>query len=135
MTDSPDLVVRNAKVTTLAKDSPGAQSLAVRQGVIQALGTDRDISALVGPETLVIDALGRRLVPGLNDSHLHVIRGGRMFALELRWDQVPTLAQALRLLPHGLPGRAFRQSLRGVGGGHRPAAARHRQPRHPPRRR
>jgi predicted amidohydrolase YtcJ len=116
MTDSPDLVVRNAKVTTLAKDSPGAQSLAVRQGVIQALGTDRDISALVGPETLVIDALGRRLVPGLNDSHLHVIRGGRMFALELRWDQVPTLTEGLRLLAERAATTPKGQWVRVIGG-------------------
>jgi predicted amidohydrolase YtcJ len=116
MTDSPDLVVRNAKVTTLAEDSAGAQSLAVRQGVIQALGTDRDISALVGPETLVIDALGRRLVPGLNDSHLHVIRGGRMFALELRWDQVPTLTEGLRLLAERAATTPNGQWVRVIGG-------------------
>jgi predicted amidohydrolase YtcJ len=116
MTDSPDLVIRNAKVTTLAKDSPAAQSLAVRQGVIQAVGTDRDISALVGPETLVIDALGRRLVPGLNDSHLHVIRGGRMFALELRWDQVPTLAEGLRLLTERAATTPKGQWVRVIGG-------------------
>jgi predicted amidohydrolase YtcJ len=116
MTDSPDLVVRNAKVTTLANNSPDAQSLAVRQGVIQAVGTERDISALVGPETLVIDALGRRLVPGLNDSHLHVIRGGRMFALELRWDQVTTLAEGLRLLAERAARTPKGQWVRVIGG-------------------
>ena len=49
MSDQADLVVRNAKVTTLAKDPPGAESLAVSQGLVQAVGTDRDISVLVGP--------------------------------------------------------------------------------------
>jgi predicted amidohydrolase YtcJ len=116
MTDSPDLVVRNAKVTTLTKDYPAAQSLAVRQGAIQAVGTDREISALVGPGTVVIDALGRRLVPGLNDSHLHVIRGGRMFALELRWDQVPTLAEGLRLLAERAASTPKGQWVRVIGG-------------------
>jgi predicted amidohydrolase YtcJ len=84
--------------------------------VIQAVGTDRDISALVGPKTLVIDALGRRLVPGLNDSHLHVIRGGRMFALELRWDQVPTLAEGLRLLADRAATTPKGQWVRVIGG-------------------
>jgi predicted amidohydrolase YtcJ len=116
MTDQADLVVRNAKVTTLAKGYPGAEGVAVRQGVIQAVGTDRDISALVGPETLVIDALGRRLVPGLNDSHLHVIRGGRMFDLELRWDRVPTLAEGLRLLADRAATTSTGQWVRVIGG-------------------
>jgi predicted amidohydrolase YtcJ len=116
MTDSPDLVIRNARVTTLAEGSPGAQSLAVREGVVQAVGSDRDISALIGPETLVIDALGRRLVPGLNDSHLHLIRGGRMFALELRWDQVPTLAEGLRLLAERAATTPKGQWVRVIGG-------------------
>jgi len=116
VTDQAELVVRNAKVTTLTKDPPGAQSLAVRKGVIQAVGTDRDISTLVGPKTLVIDALGRRLVPGLNDSHLHVIRGGRMFALELRWDQVPTLAEGLRLLADRAATTPKGQWVRVIGG-------------------
>ncbi|WP_263973600.1 amidohydrolase family protein [Streptomyces canus] len=41
----------------------------------------------------MVDALGRRVVPGLNDSHHHVVRGGLHFVLELRWDGVPTLRQ------------------------------------------
>jgi hypothetical protein len=116
VSDQADLVVRNAKVTTLAKDPPGAESLAVSQGLVQAVGTDRDISVLVGPETLVIDALGRRLVPGLNDSHLHVIRGGRMYALELRWDQVPTLTEGLRLLADRAATTPKGQWVRVIGG-------------------
>jgi len=116
VTDQADLVVRNAKVTTVAKNPPGAESLAVRQGLVQAIGTDREISALIGPETLVIDGLVRRLVPGLNDSHLHVIRGGRMFALELRWDQVPTLAEGLRLLAERAATTPKGQWVRVIGG-------------------
>jgi len=51
-----------------------------------------------GPATKVIDLQGRRVVPGLNDSHLHVIRGGLNYNMELRWDGVPSLADALRML-------------------------------------
>jgi predicted amidohydrolase YtcJ len=116
VTDEADLVVRNAKVTTLDKDHPSAESLAVRQGLIQATGTEREISALIGSDTVVVDGLGRRLVPGLNDSHLHVIRGGRMFALELRWDQVPTLAEGLRLLAERAATTAEGQWVRVIGG-------------------
>ena len=49
-------------------------------------------------ETKVIDLKGRRVIPGLNDSHLHVIRGGLNYNMELRWDGVPSLADALRML-------------------------------------
>jgi predicted amidohydrolase YtcJ len=116
VTDQAELVVRNAKVTTLVTGAPAAESLAIRQGVVQAVGTDREIGALVGPGTLVIDALGRRLIPGLNDSHLHVIRGGRMFALELRWDQVPTLAEGLRLLAERATATPKGEWVRVIGG-------------------
>ena len=64
----------------------------------------------------MIDGLGRRLVPGLNDSHLHVIRAGRMFALELRWDQVPTLAEGLRLLAERAATTPAGQWVRVIGG-------------------
>ncbi len=46
----------------------------------------------------MIDANGRSVIPGLNDSHLHLIRGGLNYNLELRWDGVPSLADALRRL-------------------------------------
>ena len=46
--------------------------------------------------THVIDANRSRVIPGLNDSHIHLIRGGLNYNLELRWDGVPSLADALR---------------------------------------
>jgi len=51
-----------------------------------------------GEDTTVIDLNGRRMIPGLNDSHLHVIRGGLNYNMELRWDGVPSLADGLRML-------------------------------------
>ncbi len=51
-----------------------------------------------GPNTKVIDLKSRRVIPGLNDSHLHVIRGGLNYNMELRWDGVPSLADGLRML-------------------------------------
>jgi predicted amidohydrolase YtcJ len=46
----------------------------------------------------VIDAGGRTLIPGLNDSHLHAVRGGRFYNLELRWDGVKSLKQGLAMI-------------------------------------
>ena len=50
-------------------------------GRITAVGDEADVAALIGPGTRVIDALGRRVIPGLNDSHIHLIRGGLNYML------------------------------------------------------
>lgn len=71
-----ELLVRNAKVYTGDRARLEARGIAVRDGRVLALGDDHDLAGLVGPGTKVVDALGRRVVPGLDDSHLHVIRGG-----------------------------------------------------------
>jgi predicted amidohydrolase YtcJ len=53
---------------------------------------------LRGERTRLIDARGRRVIPGLNDSHLHAIRGGLQYNLELRWDGVGSLARGLQMI-------------------------------------
>ncbi|MGA8427177.1 MAG: amidohydrolase [Candidatus Dormiibacterota bacterium] len=111
-----DLVVRNAKVTTLDPEHPHCEGFAVGDGLILATGTDREISRFVGPETRLVDALGRRVIPGLNDSHLHIIRGGRMYGLETRWDGVGSLAEGLRLLSERAATSPPGQWVRVIGG-------------------
>ncbi len=66
--------------------------------------------------TRVIDAGGRRVIPGLYDSHLHIIRGGLNYNLELRWDGVPSLADAMRLLREQVARTPPGQWVRVVGG-------------------
>lgn len=95
---SADLVVRNGRIHTGDPAHPSATDVAVRDGRIAAIGEAADVALLVGPATRVVDALGRRVIPGLNDSHLHVIRGGLNYLLELRWDGLPTLRQGLAML-------------------------------------
>ncbi|MFE6306146.1 amidohydrolase [Nocardiopsis sp. NPDC057823] len=111
-----DLVVRNAKVFTGDPRNPAVSAVAVRGGGILALGDDRDIAEHVGRRTKVVDALGRRVVPGLNDSHLHVIRGGLNYVLELRWDGVGSLRQALAMLREQAARTPRGQWIRVVGG-------------------
>nr|BFE77572.1 hypothetical protein GCM10020093_001730 [Planobispora longispora] len=113
---SADLVVRNAKIFTGDPRNPAATAVAVRAGLITALGDDHDVAAHVGADTKVVDALGRRLVPGLNDSHLHVIRGGLNYVLELRWDGVRSLRQALAMLREQAARTPKGQWIRVVGG-------------------
>jgi predicted amidohydrolase YtcJ len=93
---APDVILQNGRITTLDPKKPEATSLAIKDGRI--LGVDDAGSHEPGPNTKVIDLKGRRVIPGLNDSHLHVIRGGLNYNLEVRWDGVPSLADGLRML-------------------------------------
>ena len=93
--DTPDLILRNGRVTTLDPAKPEAKHVAIKDGRILATSDD-DIQP--GPQTKVIDLQGHRVIPGLNDSHLHLIRGGLNYNLELRWDGIPSLAEAMRML-------------------------------------
>ena len=114
--NAADLVVRNAKIHTGDPGRPKAESIAIRDGVIMVVGDDQDVAPHVGPATKVVDALGRRMIPGLNDSHLHVIRGGLNYVLELRWDGVPTLRQGLAMLREQAARTPKGQWVRVVGG-------------------
>ena len=93
-----DVIFVNGRIATQDERDSSASALAIRGDRFAAVGDERSIAALRGPATRVIDAGGRTVIPGLNDSHIHVIRGGLNYHLELRWDGVPSLADALRML-------------------------------------
>src|SRR3954471_12419963 len=111
--DAVDLVLSNGRITTLDPKHPEAHSLSIKDGRI--VGVDDGLEA-AGPRTKVIDLNGRRVIPGLNDSHLHVIRGGLNYNMELRWDGVPSLADALRMLKEQARRTPPPQWVRVVGG-------------------
>ncbi|MEU1802366.1 amidohydrolase [Streptomyces sp. NPDC019937] len=114
--EAADLIVRNAKVYTQDPARPQAGAVAIRDGVVRAVGDDADIAPYLGTTTRVVDALGRRVVPGLNDTHLHVIRGGLNYVLELRWDGVRSLRQGLAMLREQAARTPKGQWVRVVGG-------------------
>jgi len=93
---APDLIIHNAAIT--AFDGSRYSALAVEGERIAALGDSATLLGTRDDATQLIDAGGRRLIPGINDSHLHVVRGGRFYNLETRWDGVDSLAEALDLL-------------------------------------
>ena len=93
-----DLVLFNGKITTFDRAAPDISALAIADGRILATGSDRDMLALAGHGTQRIDLAKRRAIPGLNDSHTHLIRGGLNYTMELRWDGVPSLADGLAML-------------------------------------
>ena len=93
-----DTIIHNAKIATNATPS-FVEAIAITAGKISATGTsDKILRQEQGPATTVIDANGRTVIPGLNDSHMHPIREGLNYTMELRWDGVPSLADALRML-------------------------------------
>ncbi len=109
-----DLILHNGHITTLDPKYPEAHNLAIKDGRI--VGVDDAEEYQRGPETKVIDLQGRRVIPGLNDSHLHVIRGGLNYNMELRWDGVPSLADGLRMLREQAQRTPPGQWVRVVGG-------------------
>ena len=111
-----DVVITNARVTTLDVDHPNAEAVALRGGKIVAVGSNADVLRLKGPASRLIDAGQRRLIPGLDDSHAHYLRGGNSFTTELRWDGVPTLAEALRRVGEQAKVTPAGQWVRVVGG-------------------
>jgi predicted amidohydrolase YtcJ len=93
-----DLIVRNAKVSTLRPDIADAEALAVQGETFLVAGADAVVMRFADRDTQVVDAGGRRVIPGLNDSHMHAIRGGLHYNLELRWDGVKTLKRGLEMI-------------------------------------
>jgi predicted amidohydrolase YtcJ len=112
----PDLILHNGLITTLDSAKPQAEAVAIQNGRFIAVGGDSDVLKLRDPKTQVVDAGRRRVIPGLNDSHLHLICGGLNYNMELRWDGVPSLADALRMLKEQARRTPPPQWVRVVGG-------------------
>src|SRR6266849_3855949 len=98
MTEIPHLILHHGLFTTLDRANPTASAIAIKDGKFIAVGGDHEIVPLAGGATRVIDLGGRRVLPGLIDNHLHIIRGGLNFNMELRWDGVRSLAVAMEML-------------------------------------
>ncbi|MFJ3155355.1 amidohydrolase [Pseudomonas protegens] len=111
-----DLILFNGRLHTVDRAKPRASAVAIKDGRFIAVGNDAQAMALRGAGTQVIDLMGRTVIPGLNDSHLHLIRGGLNYNLELRWEGVPSLADALRLLKEQALRTPAPQWVRVVGG-------------------
>jgi hypothetical protein len=111
-----DLILHNGKITTLNKKQPEVSALRLNGGRIVSAGTDAEVISRASADVKRIDLRNRRVIPGLNDSHLHVIRAGLFYNLELRWDGVPTLSQALKQLKDQADRTPPPQWVRVVGG-------------------
>jgi predicted amidohydrolase YtcJ len=111
-----DLTLSNGRIATQDQRGSTVQAIAIKDGRVLATGDDAAVAALRGPATRDIDLNGRTVIPGLVDSHSHPIRGGLYYNLELRWDGVPSLADAMRMLREQIQRTPPNQWVRVVGG-------------------
>lgn len=113
---APDVILYNGRITTLDRARPEAHAVAVSSGRISAVGSDQEILPLASAQTKRIDLRGRRVLPGLFDNHSHVIRGGLNYNMELRWDGVRSLADAMDMLRRQVAITPAPQWVRVIGG-------------------
>jgi len=111
-----DIIITNGKITTLGTNNQDMQAVAIIGNKILQTGTNSEILKHKGKNTKVIDAKNHRVIPGLFDSHEHVIRGGRFYNTELRWDGVTSLKRALQMLKEQAARTPEGQWVRVVGG-------------------
>ena len=129
--DIADVVLLNGRVTTMSPPGLGpaeAEAVAIRDGRILAVGATREIEVYIGERTEVLDMAGRRVIPGLIDSHVHFARAGLTWNDETHWEGVRDLATALSLIERDTHRRPPGSWIRVHGGWHHEQFAEHRPP-------
>lgn len=114
--EAPDLILTGGKVITLDPLRTEAEAIAIVDGIIVATGTDAEILESRDADTEIIELDGRTVIPGLNDSHSHVVRGGRFYNTELRWDGIESLARGLQMISEQAARTPEEQWVRVIGG-------------------
>lgn len=111
-----DIILINGNIATLDDANSRVEAVAIADNKIVSVGSNVEVLKLKSGKTQVIDVQGKTVVPGLFDTHLHVIRGGRFYNAELRWDGVKTLKRALEMLQEQAVRTPEGQWVRVVGG-------------------
>lgn len=111
-----DVILFNGRIATQDECRSFADAVALKDGRFLVVGTEKEVMAAKGDNTQVINLKKRTVIPGLNDSHIHLIRGGLNYNLELRWDGVPSLVDGLRMLKEQADRTPSPQWVRVVGG-------------------
>ena len=114
--DSAPMAIINAKVLTVDPSDRVAEGFVCASNKFSFVGTTNEVLARKPDGARVIDAGGATIIPGLNDSHTHIVRGGMMYALELRWDNVHSVEDGLERLRDQARRTPKGQWIRVVGG-------------------
>lgn len=113
-----DIVLHNGKVAVSGEEGTYsfAEAVAIADGRIEAVGKSKELLEDAEDSTRVIDLQGRTVIPGLNDSHTHAVRGGRFYNLELRWDGVGSLEKAVSMVSEQAERTPEGEWVRVIGG-------------------
>lgn len=122
------LILHNGRIAAVDGRGTVVSAVAIDSARITATGSDGDVLRLRKPSTTVVDLGGRTVIPGLNDSHTHVIRGGLNYNMELRWEDVHSLEKGLALIREQAARTPKGQWVRVVGGFCEHQFAEHRLP-------
>ncbi len=126
-----DLVLHGGRITTFADPEQGpaeVASVAIAGGRVIAIGSDDDLATLRASANRVVDLGGRRVLPGLNDSHIHAVRAGLSWTRTMHWEDVRTVDDALQRVGRDAASRGRGQWVSVVGGWHSSQLAERRPP-------
>lgn len=116
--ENADLAIINGNITTVDQNFNIREAVAVKNGLITAVGSSDDINAVIGPQTKVIDLKGLTLLPGINDSHMHVPFFGATrppLALDLRFPAVQSIGDMVDALSQKVAETKPGEWIRGFG--------------------
>ena len=112
---APELILFHAHILTVDSHDSEAEALAVRDGKIVAIGTDREILSLAGPLTRRLDLHGRTATPGLIDSHAHIADAGVDELYHIRLGDAATVADVVQRVEVGIAKLKPGEWLQGAG--------------------
>jgi predicted amidohydrolase YtcJ len=118
MSLAPELILHNARVTTGVAGDPDHQAVAIAGGQIVAVGSDDDVVPLGGTGTRSFDLARARVIPGLIDSHIHVVRAGLTWSERLDWSEITSLKAALSSIAEAAAALPDGSWIMVVGGWH-----------------
>ena len=95
-----DIIIRNGRVLTVNQNNEIAEAVAIWGNQILAVGTNAELEAYQGPDTQVIDAEGKSVLPGFIDSHIHVGMFGLLDhgIINVAYPKVHSIADIQRLI-------------------------------------
>jgi len=99
--ENAELAIINGNIITVDQSFSLREAVAVKNGLITAVGSNDDVMALIGPQTKVIDLKGLTMLPGINDSHMHLPFFGATrppLALDLRFPTVKSIGDMVETL-------------------------------------
>lgn len=126
-----DLVLHGGRISTFADPGQGpaeVEAIAVAGGRVVAVGTDAELARHAELAERVIHLGGRRVIPGLNDSHIHAVRGGVSWTRTVHWEDVRTISEGLDRIRADASRRSPGEWVSVVGGWHSSQLAERRAP-------